>query len=980
MKDLTKLEAYELLDERTVKELNSEGYILEHKKSGAKIFLLSNDDENKVFYIGFRTPPSDSTGVPHIMEHSVLCGSDKFPVKDPFVELVKGSLNTFLNAMTYPDKTVYPVASTNEKDFQNLMDVYMDAVLHPNIYKNEKIFRQEGWHYELESEDAPLTINGVVYNEMKGVFSSADGLLERYTFNTLFPDTCYANESGGDPKDIPTLTYEEFLDYHRTYYHPANSYIYLYGDMDMAEKLEWLDREYLCNYDRNDPEAMIDSKIEMQEPFTAPKEAEISYSITDEEDEEGATYLSISDVAGTDLDPQLYLAFQILEYTLIDAPGAPLKKALIDAGIGTDILGGYENGVLQPYFSVIAKNADAWQKDDFIRVVKSTLKKIADEGISKKSLLAGINVYEFRSREADYGTYPKGLMYGLQSLDSWLYDGDPMMHLEYDGTFDFLKSKVDTGYYEDLIRKYLIDNTFEAVIVIKPEKNLTAREDAALAERLEEYKNSLSKEEIDDLIVKTKELKAYQDEPSDSEDLEKIPMLRREDIRKEAEKLNWIKKDVDSVTVLHHKMFTSGIGYLRVLFNTDHVPMEDLPYVALLKAVLGCVDTENYSYADLADEINLNSGGLNFSTSSYINVADPSDFTGEFIAECRVLYEKLDFGFDILAEILTRSKLDDKKRMGEILKELRSRQRVRIENGSHVMAVTRARSYFSASSSFDDITEGIGFYQFLDDAVKEFEQDPDKLISRLKDVMNKLFTSDNMLISYTADDEGYSYLEGSAGKLVSALRKGTGTVYPFKHEIRNRNEGFMTASKVNYVARCGSFRLKDNDLSYTGVLNILKVILSYDYLWINLRVKGGAYGCMSDFGRSGEGYLVSYRDPNMRETNQVYDDLTGYLENFEVDERDMTKYVIGTISSLDTPLTPADKGMMNISAYLSGITDEMLQKERDQILSAEPEDIRNLVSLIKPILDTGALCAIGNAEKIEADRDMFGEVKNLFKA
>ncbi|MBP3926315.1 MAG: insulinase family protein, partial [Clostridium sp.] len=573
------LNAYQVIKDKKVNELNSDAMILEHKKTGARIFLLSNDDENKVFCIGFRTPPSDSTGVPHILEHSVLCGSAKFPVKDPFVELVKGSLNTFLNAMTYPDKTVYPVASCNAKDFQNLMDVYMDAVLHPNIYKEEKIFRQEGWHYEMESVDGPLTLNGVVYNEMKGAFSSPEGVLDRYTQNTLFPDNCYTFESGGAPEEIPSLTYEDFLQFHRTYYHPSNSFIYLYGDMDMAEKLDWLDKEYLCHYDRQP----VDSVIHMQKPFAAPVEREIFYPITENEPEEHATYLSLNTVVGDDLDPVLYMAFQILEYILLDAPGAVLKKELVEAGIGQDVLGSYENGILQPYFSVIAKDADKEQKDEFVSVVKNTLRRLADDGINRKSLLAGINYYEFRYREADYGNAPKGLMYGLQCLDSWLYDGDPLMHLEYENTFAYLKKAVEEGYFEQLIRTYLLDNPFEAVIVVSPKRNLTAIEDEKLRVKLEAYKDSLSEEELSRIVRETRELKEYQDIPSPKEDLEKIPLLRREDIDPEPEKLCLAEQTMDGTTVLCHEMFTSGIGYLRVMFDTSRVPSEDLPYVGLLK-------------------------------------------------------------------------------------------------------------------------------------------------------------------------------------------------------------------------------------------------------------------------------------------------------------------------------------------------------------------------------------------------------------
>ncbi len=972
MKNLKDLTAYRIVDERKMEELNSIGTVLEHKKTGARVFLVSNDDENKVFYIGFRTPPSDDTGVPHILEHSVLCGSDKFPVKDPFVELVKGSLNTFLNAMTYPDKTVYPIASCNDKDFQNLMDVYMDAVLHPNIYNEKKIFMQEGWHYELESEDSPVIYNGVVYNEMKGAFSSPESVLDRYTQKMLFPDTCYGFESGGDPKSVPDLTYEAFLDFHRTYYHPSNSFIYLYGDMDMAEKLEWLDEAYLSHYDKKE----VDSHIDMQKPFTEPKDSRITYSITEDEPEEDASYLSVSSVVGTDLDPKLYLAFQILEYTLLDAPGAPLKQALLDAGIGHDILGGYDNGILQPYFSVVAKDANEEQKGEFLAVVKGTLRKLAEDGINKKSLLAGLYYFEFRYREADFGTAPKGLMYGLQSLDSWLYDGDPMMHLEYQETFDFLKKAVEEGYFESLIRDYLLDNPFEAVIVVSPERNLTAKEDAAVAKKLAEYKAGLSAQEVKALVKETEELKTYQDTPSPSEELEKIPMLSREDIDRKAEEIHWKEHLMNGVLVLHQEMFTSGIGYLKVLFNTDRVPVEDLPYVGLLKSVLGYVDTENFTYSDLTSEIHLNSGGISFSTGSYVDLERENGFTGAFIADVRVLYDKIGFGFDMLAEILTRSKLEDEKRLGEILRETKSRSRMKLEGASHSAAVARATSYFSATASFNDRTGGVGFYHFLEDVVKDYEKNSKALIEKLKEVAAKLFTVDNMLVNVTSDGEGFACVDGAMKGLTEALPEGSGVVYPYLFEVGNRNEGFKTASQVNYVARCGNF--KKAGFSYTGALRILKVILSYDYLWINLRVKGGAYGCMSGFGMSGEGYFVSYRDPNLAETDQVYEGIVDYLENFSVDERDMTKYVIGTISGLDTPLNPSDKGARALSAYLSHVSNEMLQKERDQVLDAQAEDIRKLAGIVSAVLKTGSFCTIGNEEKIENCKELFGEIKNLY--
>lgn len=971
---LEELTAYEILEQRQIEELNSLGTILRHKKSGARVFLLSNDDENKVFTIGFRTPSGDSTGVAHILEHSVLCGSEKFPAKDPFVELVKGSLNTFLNAMTYPDKTVYPVASCNEKDFQNLMDVYMDAVLHPNIYREQKIFEQEGWHYELESPEAPLTLNGVVYNEMKGDFSSPESLLDLETRRALFPDTSYRFESGGDPDEIPTLTYERFLEFHSTYYHPSNSYIYLYGDMDMAEKLSWLDEEYLSHYDQIE----VDSALRMQRPFEKPVEREVFYSITEDEEGEEEGYLSLNTVVGTDVDPKLYVGFQILEYALIDAPGAPLKQALLDAHIGQDIFGGYGNGILQPYFSIIAKNAGKDKKEEFLTVVRETLAKLADEGINRKSLLAGINFYEFRYREADYGSFPKGLMYGLQCFDSWLYDAEPMMHLAYRDTFQFMKEQVEQGYFEDLIRRYLIGNPHEAVVVATPEKNLTAKKDRELEEQLQQRKASMTREELEELAARTRALKAYQDEPTPKEILEKIPLLSREDIGADPAKLYIEEKNLADVKVLHHEMFTAGIGYLKLLFDTSRVPEEDLLYVGLLKSVLGYVNTENYSYGDLFSEIHMNTGGISLGVNSYVNLREKGQYVGMFEISARVLYEKLEFGFQMIEEILWRSVLEDEKRLGEIIGELKAKGQSKLMNASHSVAVSRATSYFSATSYFNELVGGITYYQFIEDLDRNFGKNSKEVIARLRSVMKQLFARENLLVSYTADAEGFSGLEKPLSHFVEGLERNDGPVLKRNFHMVKRNEGFKTSSQVNYVARCGSFGRAG--YQYNGALRILKVIMSYDYLWNNIRVKGGAYGCMSGFGRSGEGYLVSYRDPNLEKTNEVYNGIPEYLEQFSVDERDMTKYVIGAISEMDTPMNPSAKGARSLSAYLSGVTYEMLVKERQEILHASVEDIRGLAGIVRAILSTDCICVVGNEEKIEKNRELFKEVKNLINS
>ncbi len=970
VQDLT---AYEILSEKRIDDLNSYSFLLKHKKSGAKIVILSNDDENKVFSIGFRTPPEDSTGLPHILEHSVLCGSKNFPAKDPFVELVKGSLNTFLNAMTYPDKTIYPVASCNDKDFQNLMHVYLDAVFFTNIYDKEEIFRQEGWNYELESAEDKLKINGVVYNEMKGAFSSPDDVLNRVIMNSLFPDNCYAHESGGDPECIPDLKYSQFLDFHSRYYQPANSYIYLYGDMDVAEKLEWMDQEYLSRYTATP----VDSAIQLQKPFAKPIEVTKSYPISSNESEADNTYLSYNAVIGTALDKELYLAFEILDYALLSAPGAPLKQALLDARIGKDIMGSYDNGILQPMFSIIAKNANVEDKDRFLEVIRKTLEDIVAGGMDKKALQAGINYFEFRYREADYGNYPKGLMYGLQLMDSWLYDdSEPFMHIEALDTFEAMKKYVDSDYFESLIQKYLLDNNHASVVIVKPEAGLNAKIEQELDEKLQKYKASLSEAEIEALVEKTRKLRKFQEEPSTQEELEAIPVLQREDIKKEAAPLQIREQQWGDTKVLHHEMYTSGIGYLKLLFDLKQVPEDMLPYAGVLKAVLGVIDTENYKYGELFNEININTGGIGTSLEVFGNTRNTDAYEAYFEVRVKTLYDKLPFAFDMIEEILFCSKLDDKKRLYEIIAQLKSRLQMGMNSAGHSTAAVRSMSYFSPTAYFRDLTDGVEFYALVNDLEQNFEEKYEELIAKLKTLMIYIFRPENLLVSYTADAEGFAYLSKEVEALKQRLHNDEVTKAVSSFQYEQKNEGLMTSAKVQYVARSGNF-IKEGYM-YTGALRILKVILSYDYLWQNVRVKGGAYGCMSNFNRFGDGHLVSYRDPNLTETNEVFEGTKAYVEQFEVAERDMTKYIIGTISDLDTPLNPAAKGERSLTAYLSHISMEDIQRERDQILSAGQQDIRALGPIVGAVLGDNNFCVLGNENKIQAHKEMFRELKHLF--
>lgn len=965
-------DAYELIQQEEIQDVHAKGYLLKHKKSGARVMLLANDDENKVFNIAFRTPPANSTGVAHIIEHTVLCGSEKFPLKDPFVELVKGSLNTFLNAMTYPDKTMFPVASCNDADFQNLMDVYLDAVFHPNIYKNEKIFQQEGWHYHLEQESDPLTYNGVVYNEMKGAFSSADEVLNREVFNTLFPDTAYGVESGGDPKVIPSLSYEEFLDFHRKYYHPSNSYIYLYGNMDMKEKLDWLDREYLSKFDAIE----VDSRIQLQKPFGETKDVTLSYPILEHEEEADNTYLSYNMVAGTTLDVKLNVAFSVLEYALLDAPGAPVKQALLDAQIGKDVEGSYEDGILQPYFQIVAKNANASDKERFLNVIHDTLQKIVDKGIDKKAVLAGINYFEFRFREADYASYPKGLMYGIDVFDSWLYDDEkPWMHLKQLAVFEELKKEVEHGYYEALIQRYLLDNPHSSIVTLVPKKGLAEKEEQETAEKLAAYKATLSREELQKLIKQTKALEEFQEAEDSEEAKQCIPLLKRSDISRDSVRLYNEEHRQGDTVLLHHNLFTNGIAYVDLLFDTKQVPDELVSYMGILKSVLGLVSTEHYTYSELFNEINANTGGIHCGLQVFQKPAENKDCTRMFGIRMKCLYPKLDFAFEMVKEILTTSKLDDEKRLREILSSLKSRLQQAIPGAGHSSAVMRASSYFSAASYFQEQIAGITFYQLVEDLEKNFTQRKADLICKLKTLLTYIFRPENLLVSITSDQKGYEGMEQRVADLKTCLHTENVENGKITYRLEQKNEAFKTAGQVQYVAACGNFRKAGYD--YTGSLRILKTILSYDYLWMNLRVKGGAYGCMCGFKRTGDAYLVSYRDPNLAKTLQTYEGCAEYLKNFTCSDRDMTKYIIGTISELDTPLNPSAKGNLSLNCYFSGMTESDFQKERDEILDAACKDIQALAPLVEAVVAQHNICVIGSAAGIEKDKDLFKEVKEF---
>ena len=972
--DLKRLAAYELIETHHSEDLRSEAYLLEHKKSGARIAVLENDDENKVFYIGFRTPPEDSTGVAHIIEHSVLCGSERYPLKDPFVELVQTSLNTFLNAMTYPDKTVYPVASCNEQDFKNLMGVYMDAVLAPNIYKEEKIFRQEGWHYELDDKDGELKINGVVYNEMKGAFSSPDDVLWRETFSSLYPDTAYGVESGGDPEVIPQLTYDAFLDFHRRYYHPVNSYIYLYGDADMTEKLEWMDKEYLSKYDRID----IDSFPGEQKAFDAPVCVEKEYPISEDEKEENSTYLTYNAVVGKATDRELYTAFQMVDYALISADGTPLWKALVDAGIGTEVYASFENGIYQPFYSIVAKNAKYEDKDKFVSIVEDTLKEVVKEGFSEDALTACLNSMEFRYREGDTGRFPKGLMYGLTAMDNWLYDADhPFSHIERLETFKKLREKIGSSYYTDLVQKYLIDNPHKTILTLKPKKGLTGIKDKELADKLAAYKAGLDEEQTEAIVRETAELKAFQEAEDPKEAYGCLPKLKLSDMKKTEPPFVNEELSIDGVKTLFHDVETNGILYGALYFDMSRLPYELYPYANVLASVYRGVDTENYSYEQLGYEIDKYTGSLIMTPMVFPMYDTVEEFRKYFAWHISALNENAHRGFELVKEILLSSKLDDRKRLKEIVAEMRSRLQGMVMSAGHIVALTRAASYDSVYGVAKEYLSGYDQLRFLTDIENNFDEKADELAEKLKETADIIFTKEGLVLDITGKRETLEIFEKEVSGLLKKIKdkpKPTEVIPPVP-EIKN--EGFTNSSQIQYVCRAGNFT--KHGLRYTGALRVLKTILGYDYLWTNVRVKGGAYGCMSAFMPDGQCYFVSYRDPNLEATVDIFEKAAEYVETFDADDEKMSGYIIGTMSEMDVPLTPRSQGARSFMAAITGRTIEDAQKVRDEVLSAKTEDIRGLAEYVRAFIDDKLFCVVGNEDRIKAASDMFGSVRGLFE-
>ena len=951
-----------------IDEINGTAYEMKHEKSGARLIYIDSPDSNKVFNIAFRTTPHNSTGVAHIMEHSVLCGSRKFPLKEPFVELVKGSLNTFLNAMTYPDKTMYPVASKNDKDFHNLMDVYLDAVFYPRVREDAEIVMQEGWHYELENADDELTYKGVVFNEMKGVYSSPDSVLERQMMRELFPDTTYGVDSGGDPDYITDLTYEEFQEFYRVHYHPSNSYIFLYGDMNIEEQLAFLNDEYLSHFDAID----VHTEVALQAPFTEGKVVSYPYSVGSEEPTDNRTLHSFAYVL-PDVTPEHSLAFEVLTHALLTSPAAPLKQALVKAGIGSDISGYYLDSIRQPMWTVQATGSNLDKQADLQRIVESTLQELCDKGLDKELLEASLNSIEFALRESDFGGRPIGLAYIIRMMDNWLYDNDPLELLHYEEALTNIRKGLAGTYFEDLIRHSILNNNHKVLVSIYPERGLQERKDAEVKEHLTAVKAKMSPEEIEAIVEQTKRLKIRQETPDSDEALASIPLLELSDLNPNIEAVERRESKIGNTTVHFVPTFTKGINYVGLYFKLNCLTEEELFYADILSDILGRIDTSERGYEALAKDINMNLGGLSSDITAISKDGKRDEFTPLMIVRAKALHSKLPDLCRLINEVVKKADYSDDQRLTELVQESKAIWDNEAFRRGNSIVSQRVMAQVSAVGKFRD-NGNLGYYQKISELASNPAALP-LLPEKLAEVARKIFRANNVDIMFVGEEGELEAFENLMKPFVETWDTTELSNDVLQITRLSGNDGIVTAGKVQYVAQGGNFI--DHGFKHVGPMSVLETILRYEYLWIRIRVQGGAYGAFANFYDDGNMIFCSYRDPNLLETLNVYKELPQYLRDFTLTDREMRKYIIGTMSSLDLPMTPALRGPRAMGMYFSGAKLEDKVEFRKQVIACKPEDIVALADVVEPVLNDNHICTMGNEQKIKDAGNVFDNIVSL---
>jgi Zn-dependent M16 (insulinase) family peptidase len=956
---------YKLTEVKDLPHLGALGHLYAHE-SGAKVMYLKSEDTNKVFSVAFSTPPKDDTGLAHIMEHCVLGGSRKYPLKDPFMQLANGSLYTFLNAYTYPDKTIYPVASVNDVDFLNLMDVYLDAVFFPMVYERKHSFSQEGWHYQLESEEAELKYNGVVYNEMKGAYSDPYRLLYNALDKALYPDSTYGYESGGNPDAIPSICYEDFIAFHKKHYCPENALIFFYGDMDIEYCFKKLDEGYLSKFEKTGAQI----EIAEQKALKAPVFVQDEYSIADEK-ELDQNYMAATYVFSPDMPPMDITGMKVLNYVLMMTPASPLYKAMVEANIGEDISGHFSQDSLHPGWGISMRNGGL-SLEDFKGFLDDELAKIANEGLSQDFVTACLNFLEFQAKEEDFGpNTPKGLIYNIRALSSWLYGNCPweavsgVLHLEQ------IRLLCADGYLEGLIRKYILGNNHVAYAVINPVLNLDEAREEALRHKLATIKSELGPDDKTAIIEYCKELKIFQETPDPPELLELIPRLSVADIKKEIEHIPLEVKDEGGAKLLHAPLETNDIIYSTMIFDMSALSKEYLPIVSILQYILSKLATKNHDTLSLTQEIKGNLGGLGFSTD--IITKNPVDFVPAALVSVKFLSQNTPKMFEIVSEILHDTLFDDKSQIKNYLLEMKAAMGDRLLTGGSSIALMRSMTYFSPAAAYQDTISGLGFYDFLKELCEDFDNRFEGLAQDLAETARIIYNKNHVQYSIVANQELYekfvaellSFHEGLPGEDLPAAAR--------PPLIDVGNEGIATASKVQYCALAANFIMVGYD--YSGGLKVLGNILD-NYLYEEIRAKGGAYGCGSNFSHKGMMYFYSYRDPELEATYEIFRSAGQYIRNLDISDKEIEKYILGTIRAFDKPATNAHKGLTAASNYIQGWSDALRQKERDEVLSTDLADIRSFADLIEKTTTQNHICAVGGVSVLE-NSEVFDTIRRV---
>jgi Zn-dependent M16 (insulinase) family peptidase len=959
----TATHGFELIREQKLSEINSTARYYRHVSTGAELLSLLNSDENKVFGVSFGTPPSDSTGVAHILEHSVLCGSRKYPIKEPFVELMKSSLNTFLNAMTFPDKTCYPVASQNVQDFYNLIDVYLDAVFHPRLTRH--IFEQEGWHYELDTPEAPLTYKGVVFNEMKGNYSSPDSMLHELAQQSLYPDITYGLDSGGDPKHIPDLTYQQLKDFHQRHYHPSNAKLFFYGDDDPDERLRLLDG-WLGEFDRIE----VDAKVPLQPRFAAPKRLQRTYAAgkADEAPQEAPkeSMISVNWMLDEIVDVETALAFDILEHILIGTPAAPLYKALIDSGLGEGLAGGgLDDGLRQPMFSIGLKGIDPANADKIERLIIDTIGTLAEEGIDPLTVEAALNTVEFHLRENNTGSFPRGIVFMLRALRTWLHGRDPLSPLAFSGPLAGIKGRVAGGrYFEGLLRRHFIDNPHRTSLTLRPDSEQAEREAAAERSRLDAVRSGMSANDLRAVVDETATLKRLQEQADPPEALATIPTLTLADLPRENKLTPIETTSLADTRVLYHDLFTNGVVYLDVGFDLHVLPAELLPYVQLFSRALLETGVGNDDFVRLSQRIGRSTGGIRpqrwtsavwggNATAAWLNLRGKAlpEQTGELLA--------------ILQDILARARLDNRERFQQLVLEEKAAMESRLVPAGSSYVDHRLRAAFHESDWADEQMGGVSYLFFLRKLADEVETNWEGVLAALERIRTMLVNRSIMLCNVTAAYGDWERLAPQLADFLRALPRTAAKAAPWRLADTPRSEGLVIPTQVNYVGKGAD--LYHEGLKPSGAHLVVRRYLGTTWLWDKVRVQGGAYGGHCMFNRFSGGFtFVSYRDPNLLATLDIYDRTAGFLKSADLSADELTRNIIGTIGDVDTYRLPDAKGFASMQRHLIGDTDAVRQKMREEILSTTAADIRNFADAMAEVAAKGRIVVLGSEQAIEA--------------